>query len=379
MTRESGLIVPRVAPTQRVRFVEALASPHWTILDILRAQVPGVELPAPFKVHPVLGDTSSILAELIVASRRAAMSRLLLAMKVGVIRLFIAHHVWSEVPRKIAHISSEGRCDGAEASRIWWEHYVPLTRVIDASHLPPSRRARQLEERDRSDLPTLLVHDLLAPIVTLTSDPDLLNLNVGHSSRWRTVNAGTVTAGVSTGLYIGGGLAIATGYGLVQGIRRAAPVAKEPWFPLLAGAALLGLFLTRNRWRSHAADMRNRIGEGFQDILTMVRDVAAEAEEAQRWLEASQSGIAGASVVHQTARALAPAPAMTRSQISQLLHPSEPRAIQDQFRKDLGSLMSNCTAFFEPHHNWWQVGRAGIDFGIQANGGHLAVATAARS
>jgi len=67
-------------------------------------------------------------------------SPLFLAMKTGLVRGFMAHHTWAEVPCVLAKRAPREGVDLRAAEGLWWNSYVKVIRFVPGW---PSRRLRR--------------------------------------------------------------------------------------------------------------------------------------------------------------------------------------------------------------------------------------------
>ncbi|WP_405776202.1 PIN domain-containing protein [Streptomyces sp. NBC_01538] len=139
--------------------------------------------PRPLELHRGfrLGvfDTSVLTSDITAALKRGKPSSILAGMRYGTLRGFIPHYVWAEVPRVLADRKDEGgNFDLVAAERLWWEEYVPLLHVVCVNGLPMSVAADRLAQEDLSDVGILQLADVLAPVVLLAADRDLIRLDV---------------------------------------------------------------------------------------------------------------------------------------------------------------------------------------------------------
>ncbi len=151
------------------------------------------ELIGTMRIRPVVVDSSFFISETLRSTRSLHQSTFLEAIKSGVLRPFAAQHVWAEVPRKLEVATRKVHLDTELAVRIWWQEYVPRVRFVDVGGLTTSH-ATALLGRDRSDIPTAVLARLLAPVVVLSSDPDLHDTGFAVQKYYRVVDsAGSLT------------------------------------------------------------------------------------------------------------------------------------------------------------------------------------------
>src|SRR4051812_24001576 len=102
-----------------------MTKPELTLIEALWSDAGPSDVPI-LRIRPAVVDTSAFVSDVMSSLRYETVSSLLAAMQIGVIRVFVGHHVWAEVPRQLAALGQEGRLDAAEAEALWWTSYVPL-------------------------------------------------------------------------------------------------------------------------------------------------------------------------------------------------------------------------------------------------------------
>jgi hypothetical protein len=76
--------------------------------------------------------------------------------------------------RKCVDVPAERALDPGEASDIWWTEYVPRLHVVDTAELAVPL-AEAIIPRDPSDAGSFALAGLLAPVVVLSTDRDLID------------------------------------------------------------------------------------------------------------------------------------------------------------------------------------------------------------
>jgi len=116
--------------------------------------------------------------------------------------------VWAEVPRKLKQLGSRGTIEATEAARLWWTRYCPLIRVVDTGHLPPSPAFRALAQRHPSDVPLANLVGLLAPVVVLAGDNDLIDAALSDGNWWIASKSGEMLSVLGVGAFSGTALTV---------------------------------------------------------------------------------------------------------------------------------------------------------------------------
>jgi len=323
--------------------------------------------PRVLSIHAAIGDTSSLIDDLMMSVRHRALSPLLLAMEFGLVRLFVAHHVWAEVPRKVEALGAAGRLDQQAAEILWWTRYVPLCRVVDTAAMPSDSTVEQLWARDPSDAPTAVLAGLLSPVVVLAVDPDLIDLDYA-GSEWRpTARAGRNLAeagGVAYGSLTAMTLA---GKAFVAGATGVSRLVRHPYGQLAVVLSGLILFSTRKRWapasRARSAAAKECLRGRTKPLVALAQSLQEHVHSAYEAWDASQRGTFGGTLTHAAARQIAVAPAsMSLAELADDLEPEFGGSQQDLVG-ELRRRLRACSAFVEVNRGQWQLGRAGADFG----------------
>ncbi|WP_147982863.1 PIN domain-containing protein [Streptomyces sp. gb1(2016)] len=301
-------------------------------------------------------DTSVLTSDVTAALKRGRPSSILAGMQHKTLRGFIPHYVWAEVPRVLADRKREGGTfDLARAERLWWQEYVPLLHVVDVNGLPMTAAADKLAHEDLSDVGILQLAGILAPVVLLAADRDLIRQGVA-APNWEAVRGvlgriGKAEAGMQgTTTTLAG-----AGYGLAGAVRlaRAHPVAAG----VAVAAAGTYAYLNRSRFSSDAGAKLTRFGTEAFKILG--EPFVQHEVHGRDWAQA-QRGAAGDDVLSRVARLLAGAPEpMTRTDILTAL----PAAVQEPHRQQmdgLGRLLHRFPAFHQAAPGRWQLGRANM-------------------
>lgn len=355
-----------VGQLRRQRARDAVASGVVsTLVEWLGASSPDASWPRVLQVHPAVLDTSALVSDLFGRVREPT-TPLLAAMHVGVVRGFAAQHVWAEVPRKIAEIGATGRLNAVAAEQAWWEDYVPLIRFVDASMLPDTPHHAALATRDASDGPTERLRALLAPIVVLAEDHDLIKLKLA-SEQWRPLaraGADVAVAGGST--VAASGTVVAIGYGgarLTAGTVRL--LRQRPTVALTAGAALLIAAMTRRSWYAHIGRRLSVVGRSARaagaSAVELIGECVPRIEAAFDAWDREQVGEPGDTLAHRAARTLAASPVpLSRTTLAVELA-ARHGGSERQLAAELRHVVEWCSAFVAVGQHW-QIGRTCVDF-----------------
>lgn len=301
-------------------------------------------------------DTSVLTSDITAALGRGRPSSILDGMRYGTLRGFIPHYVWAEVPRVLADRKREGGTfDLAKAEEMWWREYVPLLHVVSVSGLPMTAAADKLAQEDLSDVGILQLAGVLAPVVLLAADPDLIRHDVAVRD-WGAARALLGKIGnAENGIHGSTTAIMGTGYAVAGSVRlaRAHPVATG----VLATAASIYAYRHRARFAGNGRAALARFGA---EALRVLGEPFVQHEvHVRRWREAER-GTAGGDLLSQVTRLLARAPEpMTRTDILAAL----PAPAHEPHRRQmdgLGRLLQRFPAFHQAAPGRWQVGRTNV-------------------
>lgn len=119
-------------------------------------------------------DTNILLRDLVRAANMRERTGLIRAAQTGLVRLYASTTVRDEMPEKIPLKHREMHFDPDVALATWDEMYAPLVTFLDPLDLHASSKATKvLQLRDRDDVPTAHIVELLHPDVIFSEDQDL--------------------------------------------------------------------------------------------------------------------------------------------------------------------------------------------------------------
>jgi hypothetical protein len=119
-------------------------------------------------------DTNVLLRDISWTLKKQRASSLILAARVGTLRLYASTQVRGEVPKKIRARASSFKMDPEAACQLWKTTYRPLIRFLDPGELcAQSKQLEELRHRDSDDLPTAQLIELLRPTIVFSEDQDL--------------------------------------------------------------------------------------------------------------------------------------------------------------------------------------------------------------
>ncbi|MGW2827088.1 PIN domain-containing protein [Streptomyces sp. NPDC001443] len=300
-------------------------------------------------------DTSVLTSDITAALKRGKPSSILAGMRHGTLRGFIPHYVWAEVPRVLADRKDEGGdFDLVKAERLWWGQYVPLLHVVCVNGLPLTAAADKLAQEDLSDVGILQLAGVIAPVVLLAADRDLIRHDVAARD-WPALRAVLGKIGAAEQAVRGSTAAMELSGRSLIGTARLARA-----YPLATGALAVaaGIYAYRNRARLPQA--RATLSRAGIEVVQLLAEPFARHElHTGTWRDAER-GVPGDDVLSRVARLLARAPApMTRTDILSAL----PAAAQHPHRRQmdgLDRLLHRFPAFHQPAPGKWQLGRANM-------------------
>ncbi|QKW20657.1 hypothetical protein HUT16_17690 [Kitasatospora sp. NA04385] len=309
-------------------------------------------------------DTSVLTTDIIAATRRKAPSSFVAGARAGTVRCLIPEHVWKEVPRVLADRHREGgRFDLERALQLWNSRYAPVLYVVKADGLPMTPHAQVLATRDASDVPMLQLAAVIAPVVLIGTDADLLASGLAAGD-WIALRKALGDVGVTEGdmadlenkIESAMVLAVRVGIEVTMAPKRLAATA-------LTGAAAAGALYWWRKTHPRPAERSQR-----QPVLPMLLSrfstkVAGLAERHTRgedlWQQA-ELGTPGDTVLHQVARTLVGSRRpMTRTAIVERLGEVVPGTGHTARMASVLDVLTAHEMFVEVDRGHWQVGRLG--------------------
>ena len=351
--------------------------PAWAASDAPRTGVPA--WPHPYypgalaglgKIFIVVIDTSVITGDVIKTVKGGLPSPLLLAVRTGLVRGFMAHHTWAEVPRVLAKRALAEKVDLAAADRLWWHSYVGVIRFVPTGDLPPGDPVleRALGGRDASDLPTLQAASLIAPVVVLAADADLQDVGLAYERWWEIPEAARRIVAGQGSTELAARVVFGAGYGAVAAIRGLARALQRPPVALTVVAIAAVAAMTYHWWcphlrrRAEAASpgVRHAAGRAGHAVYRMFERYWAALSI---WSSA-QRGQRGRTLTHRVARMLATSPKpMTRTEITARLPDEVARHGHRTMMAELHHVLHGHQAFCEVSRGRWQLGKENVNLG----------------
>lgn len=325
------------------------------------------------EIFTVVIDTSMITSDVIKTVKWGLPSPLYLAMRTGLVRGFMAHHTWAEVPRILAKRAPREGADLAAAEKLWWQSYVKVIRFVPTGDLPPGDPVleRALGARDPSDLPTVRLASLIAPAVVLAADPDLQDIGLAYERWWEVPEAIRNMVAGRGSTELAARAVFGTGYGAVALIRGAARVMRPPWVAMTVLSIAAVAAATRQRWYPQARRWAEQVTPRMRQVAGSVGRALFGLFE-QYWVAAAiwssaQRGQPGRTLVHRVARLLAANPKpMTRTEIAARLHAEVSERGHRAVMADLYVILNRHQAFCQIGRNRWQLGKEDAALGILA-------------
>jgi hypothetical protein len=244
-------------------------------------------------------DTNVLLRDISWTLKKRRASSLILAARVGTLRLYASTQVRTEVPKKIRARATSFKMDPEAAYHLWKTTYRPLIRFLDPGEFSAqSKHLEELRHRDSDDLPTAQIIELLRPTVVLSEDQDLAAFGsivvpaTQITSAYRD-HAERDAQFVMLGL--GGGLALRVSLGMLSLIIQLLLRLNRRGLIIL-GAAVALLFVippTRRALLRGIQALRARLQEAFQDarldelfgnVVEGIALMESETEEARAFL-----------------------------------------------------------------------------------------------
>lgn len=236
---------------------------------------------------PIVLDTSILVNECVRAARGSGGSLLLGSRREGQTHLYATERVRREVERHLARRAMQARVDPSVAERVWITQFLPAIRFVDveAARSPLGSAAKTLAARHPSDLPTVILAELIAPCLIFARDKDLIEIGATRQG-WETVVHNAAQAAELQYLLSGGTATVMlTGtLGFEAGATLWRLSKASPVLALLVGIAVGWVghsYLTSERGRQHLGEARKFAGEASSRLL----EAARTAEEAKQLVQ----------------------------------------------------------------------------------------------
>lgn len=311
-------------------------------------------------MRPVILDTTELFDEILERTRASGEFRLIDAAHAGRVRILAAAHVGVEVPAKINQRFERRGATPQEGLRIWEDDYLPYIHFVDTSGLPTqSSELERLEVRDPSDLAQARLTTLLSPVLSLSSDKDLIDNGFAAKSRWRTTQSVRMQMEGEArylAVVLPGGLAWA-GFG--SAFRMAGTAWGRPGKLMVAGVGLGGIWLLSRGIKKTQPATRIRLLSAADAFMQMLADATDKQQRADKQLTQLRVNPAGLDEVvvmgigGLLASAIEP---MTATQISRELW-TEDGSVPQTFFLHVRDQLSQLPAFVQIGSYGWQLGR----------------------
>lgn len=311
-------------------------------------------------MKPVVVDTTELFDEILERALSSPEFRLIDAAHAGRMRMFAADHVAAELPAKIEQKFARRGTTPQAGLRIWEEDYLPYVHFVDTNGLPAqSSELKRLQERDLSDLAQARLTVLLSPVVSLSSDKDLIENGFAAKTRWSTAQSVRLQMEGEAGYMaaaLPGGLAWA---GLNSAFRMAGSAWGQPGRFIAAGATIGGMWLLARAIKNAPPEKRARILGALEVFMQMFAEATNKQRRADKQLTQLQLSAPGLeeSIVMGIGSLLASAPEpMTATQVSRELW-IDGGSVPRDFFLHIREQLSQLPAFVRVGTHGWQLGR----------------------
>ncbi|MFB8089609.1 PIN domain-containing protein [Streptomyces sp. NPDC055992] len=310
-------------------------------------------------------DTSVLTTDIIAATRRQEPSSFVAGAQAGTVRCLIPVHVREEVPRVLADRHREGgRFDLKQALELWQSRYMPVLYVVDTAGLPMTPEAQVLVGRDPSDVPMLLLAGVIAPVVIIGTDRDLVDSGLADKD-WRALRTALGYVGIAEGKMIDLERQANVLLNITEHLIKGAIQLSTPK-QAVAGAVVIGAVGGALYWRQRK---RPRVPSQRRPVWPVVLEhvssrMAAHAERhtrgEDRWREA-ELGKPGDTLLHQVARTLVGSRTpLTRTAIVERLGEAVPGTGHTERMAAVKNVLTTHAMFVDAtSRGHWQVGRLG--------------------
>ena len=234
-------------------------------------------------------DTNVLLRDISWTLKKRRFSSLILAARVGTLRLYASTRVRAEVPQKIRARAASFKIDPEAACQLWKTTYRPLIRFLDPGELcAQSKLLEELRRRDSDDLPTAQLIELLRPTVVLSEDQDLATFGSIVVPATQITNAYRDHAERDAQvvmLSLGGGLALRVSIGTLSLLIKLLLRLDRRWFLLLSVTVgvLFAIPSVRRTLLHGIQTMQTRLQEAHLDELlgNVVEEIAQRESDLQ--------------------------------------------------------------------------------------------------
>ena len=310
-------------------------------------------------------DTSVLTTDIIAATLRQDPSSFVAGARAGTVRCLIPVHVWEEVPRVLADRHQEGgRFDLGRALALWQSRYAPVLYVVDTAGLPMTPQAQVLAGRDASDVPMLLLADVIAPVVLIGTDADLVDSGLAVKE-WRELRSALGDVGVTEGKMIdlerqAGVFLNVTGHVVKGVIRQASP--KHLAYAAVVAGAVGGALYWRQQKHPRVPSQRQPVWPVVLEHVSarMAAHAARHTRGEDLWRKA-ELGTPGDTLLHRVARAVVRSrEPLTRTAIVERLGEAVPGAGHTERMAAVRDVLTAHAMFVDvTGRGHWQVGRLG--------------------
>ncbi|MFD8937922.1 PIN domain-containing protein [Streptomyces sp. NPDC059578] len=310
-------------------------------------------------------DTSVLTTDIIAATRRRDPSSFVAGARAGTVRCMIPVHVWEEVPRVLADRHREGgKFDLGRALALWQTRYAPVLHVVDTAGLPMTPEAEVLAGRDASDVPMLLLAAVIAPVVIIGTDADLVDSGLAVKE-WRELRSALGDVGVTEGKMIHlerqASIFLNITEHLVKGVISQSSPKRLAAAAVVAGA-LGGALYWRQQKHPRVPSQRQPVWPVMLEHVStrMAAHTERHTRGEDRWRQA-ELGTPGDTLLHRVARTLVSSrEPLTRTAIVERLGKAVPGAGHTERMAAVRDVLSAHAMFVDvTGRGHWQIGRLG--------------------
>jgi len=307
----------------------------------------------------LVGDTGVLMKDVLRSCRDPHTTSLQSGMHRGVVRLYIASHVFEEVERDLPGFALDRGC-AQDALARWHKEYLPWLYVVDVPRHwgvdDPSVRA--VMERHAVDGPTAQLAAVLG-CPTLAEDPDLVENGFGSNEWLRlTLHTGGLAFQSETLqiVYIPSAMAVELARAAARAFARA-----PAWAQLLTLSALVWVALAVG----DSEKVRMQLRSAGSGALQAVEWVAPRLSQLLEWQAAGEEEWSRQTLV-------VPVPPELEQALAQLLSRASGPSLAGDLARDLsfpgdlkqrtveiGAVLQASSAFVQPRWARWQLGRPG--------------------
>lgn len=310
---------------------------------------------------PCVVDTNVVMLDVLRYAEHGH-TALRVATQIGALKTYASIHVIDEVYEHLPELAKRRRVPRAIAA---WKAYSEGIAFVEVPEtLPPDPRVIALAQADADDVPTGILVSTLAPCISLSQDPHVVDAGLA-SPEWLRLALSSRDIGHAFALkLLGGGAMVGTGFAGAGVVKLVAALSRSPAGRVLLGIGAVASYLGLRRSYERGWEGPLRAREALRQGLTKYGDelvrVELLAEKARGVIEDALITPIEATRGMQAVRVLALArEPMTSTEVGRALideGQALPKALVNDIRREFGT---STMARKATEHRWelstWEV------------------------